>query len=140
MSGGPIADAQTNVNPGNDAALVHHKDRRRSPAVIEAIVDAIGTADRVIGIGQDRVGIVKVVDQGLHPRLGLYHQGDNFGVLFLELRIAGLQLAELRATGPSTSSAEKDYDHLSLVAIVAQADRLALGVDQRKIRCQLVHG
>jgi hypothetical protein len=84
----------------------------------------------MVDIGQDRIGITIVIDHGLHTIRGLYHQSDDFGVLFLKAGIVGLQLTELRAARPSTGGAKKDNNHPALIPVIAQADHQAVGIGQ----------
>ena len=66
LSGGPVVGIFANVDPGDETALVDNEHRWCGPLVVEKVIDAIGTADSMVNVGQDGVGIAIVINQGLH--------------------------------------------------------------------------
>ena len=94
---GPVVGIPSDVSPGDEATLVHNKDRWRGPFVVEKVIDTIGAADSVVGVGKDGVGIVVALDQGYHFRLWFCYQGDDFGSLFLKPGIA-LNLSAIKVS------------------------------------------
>lgn len=139
LRGRTIVGVLADIAPDDQATLVHDKDGWRGPLVVEQVVDAVGAADRVVGVGQDGVGVAVTRDQGLYPLLWLYYQGNDLGFLVLKQSILGLQLTELRAARPSTAGTEKDKDHSGLASIIAQTERSIVGVRQRKVGGRLTH-
>lgn len=103
-----------NVAPYNASVRINDEYCWRSKAVAKQVVDAIGLAHLVSGVGQHRVADPFTLAPVFYRLNRCNHQRGCLCSSLLNCIILPLQLYELRVGLSTTDSLEKDQHHRSL--------------------------
>lgn len=113
-----VGSVLSNVAPHDLSIRVDDEHGWRGQAVVEKVIDAIGLAHPVCGVGQHRVADPGALAPSVHYIDGGDDERDHLCPGLLEQVIVTLQLAELRVGASTTTSLEKDQYHRPLVQLL----------------------